>query len=284
MSKEKTKGVLICAIGSPYYSHMAYTLAVSLRFNTPSINISILHDGSSLNQITEHLDIFNNVIQLKDEHFNSIHGKDYFKFKLHLDELTPYDRTLFLDVDMIWNPTKSPEFLFSELEGMKFTTSNRGTVTENMLSQWASMEDVKQSYGIEKMYDISSEFMYFEGKPEVFKKARETYAENKLTVKSFGEGKPDEIYLAVAMALTNTKPHQSPWHPTYWQPYYFKKVYNQAYIQSHYATSTGGAFVQHNIKKVYDRLGEHYYNRMGVKKPFYQLMPKSKYIKGRKAI
>lgn len=290
--KEKTYGVVLCAIGSPYYSHMAYTLAVSLRFHTPSIHITLLHDGSSLSQISEYLDMFDNIVQLTDEQFNTNGQKDYFKFKLYLDKLTPYDKTLYLDVDMIWNPTKTPEFLFKELDGIGFTISNRGITQDSLLSQWTSLKEVRELYSIDKIYDISSEFMYFEGKPEVFSKAREVYNENKIVIKipilnnkyqdHFGEGKPDEIYLSVAMALTKTKPHQSPWHPTYWQPFHFKKVYGQQYIQSHYATSTGGAWVQHNIKKIYDNLGNHYYNRMGVKKHFYQLMAKSKIVKGRR--
>lgn len=79
--KEKTSGVVLCAIGSPYYSHMAYTLAVSLRFHTPTINITILHDGSSLSQISEHLDMFDNIVQLTDEQFNTNGQKDYFKIQ-----------------------------------------------------------------------------------------------------------------------------------------------------------------------------------------------------------
>lgn len=283
-ANHKTYGIVVAALGSPYYSHMAYTLAVSLRYHSPNISITILHDGSSLSQIHEHLSIFDNIIQLSDDQFNSIHGKDYFKFKLHLDQLTPYDKTLYLDVDMIWNPTKTPEELFNELNGYLFTISNRGIIKDKMLSEWASFDEIRQIYSIDKMYDISSEFIYFEGKPDVFETARKVYEENKLEVKNHGEGKPDEVYLSVAMAKTETKPHQSPWHPTYWQPFYFKKVFNQKYIQSHWATSTGGAFVQHNIKKIYDNLGKHYYNRMGVTKPFYQLRAKSGIVNGRRKI
>lgn len=282
--KPTTQGILVCAIGHPYYAHMAFNLAVSLKFNSPHLPIAILHDGSSLSAIKDYVSIFDKVIQLKPEHLAGVHGKDNFKFKLHLDELTPFDRTLFLDVDMIWNPTKTPDSLFKELKGTQFTISNRGTTSENLTSGWAKITDITNHYGIDRIHDIASEFIYFEGKPTVFAKAREVYNDNAIEVKDFGEGKPDEVYLSIAMALTKTKPHQTPWHPTYWQGFHFKKVWNQKYIQSHYATSTGGAFVQHNIKKIYDNLITHYSNRMGVTKPLYQLMPKSKFIKGRKAI
>lgn len=282
--KEYSEGVVMTAIGHPYYSHLAYTLAVSLRFHNPDINLTILHDGSSLNQLHEHVNIFDKQIQLTDEQFNTNGQRDYFKFKLYLDELTPYDRTLFLDADTIWNPTKTPADLFKELKGTKFTISNRGTTSENLTSGWASMEDVKRIYGVERIYDIASEVIYFEGKPEVFSKAREVYEANLINVKPFGEGKPDEIYLSIAMALLKAKPHISPWHPTYWQPYYFKKVHNQKFIQSHYLTSIGGAFFQDNTLKIYNNLQEHYYNRMGVKKHIYKPEPKSKHIKGRRLI
>ena len=62
------------------------------------------------------------------------------------------------------------------------------------ICQWAKLSDVKSTYGVNGVWDVSSEVIYFEGKPEVFRKAREVYEQQLLTPVKFGAGLPDEFF------------------------------------------------------------------------------------------
>ena len=74
--------------------------------------------------------------------------------------------------------------LFAELEGIDFTMINRGRVSsaDSTLSRWVSLAEVGDAYKLDEFYDISSEMVYFEGKPKVFAEARKIYAKPKVKV------------------------------------------------------------------------------------------------------
>ena len=58
--------------------------------------------------------------------FNSSNKSSGFFFGFQI--ISPFDETIFLDVDMIWNPKKKPEDLFEELNNPDFTMCNEGYV------------------------------------------------------------------------------------------------------------------------------------------------------------
>ena len=60
----ETKGVLILALGHPYYGRMAAQLAMSIKSNTPKINISVVKTPNSLNHCNaDYLKYFDNSYQ-----------------------------------------------------------------------------------------------------------------------------------------------------------------------------------------------------------------------------
>ena len=94
-------GILLVCAGHVYYARLAYNLLVSLRHHDKDIPVSILVSGDGFGYLDpEQQKQFTNVIPIPM-------GDDPYKVKLHLDEYTPYDNTLFLDVDMVWCPTIS---------------------------------------------------------------------------------------------------------------------------------------------------------------------------------
>jgi hypothetical protein len=282
------KGILLVALGHPYYAHMAFNLAVGLKYQNPDIPICLAGKNGSLDQLTDEQRKLFKIKEIKDSEVKGKYGYDPYKFKLHLNKISPFEKTLFLDVDMIWSPTKYPIDLFNELDGKKVVTINRGELkcTEGKLkSGWVDLNEVKDIYGLETVYDISSELIYFEKGEEsdkFFEVAQKVYNDNKMNVMNFGDGKPDEAYLMVSLGINKIKLNK--FMPTYWQPYYFTKLHNREFMQSHYAISVGGAFIQTHVKKIYDSIADHYFNRMGIGKAPYQLIPKSRILKERKKI
>ena len=277
------RGILLLATGHPYYAHMAHNLLVSIKALAPDLPVAILHDGQGFRLLEGwQQDHFDKAIELPSK----LVGGDPYRVKLHLDELTPFDKTLFMDVDMLWNNFRSPMDLLAELEGIEFTMINRGRVSsaDSTLSRWVSLSEVGDAYKLDEFYDISSEIVYFEGTPKVFAEARKVYAKPKVKVSAFGAGLPDEAFFMIAIEKLGIQLHHSPWEPSYWEPRYFPKQHNRSHIVSFYALSVGGAFTSNHIKKIYDSLIKHYYSSLGIAAQPYQLQNKSRIIKERRKI
>jgi hypothetical protein len=277
------RGVVLIATGHPYYAHMAFNLLCSLKVQSPELEVALIKSGNSIDQLSkDQTAMFDRIIEASPEMLTGVYGNDPLKLKLHINELTPFNNTLYLDVDMIWSPTKSVSDLINKLSGTSFAIANRGRVSENeaMKSQWVSVGHLKEQLGITSCYDLSSEVMYFEPNGDkVFDHARKIYDSGILEVKDFAGGKPDEVFLACALELERVTLEESPWYPTYWQPHYFserKKVYMDDEIRDgFYALSSGGAFIAKNVKRLYDMWASHYHYQMGLKRQPYKLMPKS---------
>jgi len=118
MTKDKTipqplRGIMLVATGHPYYGNMAYNLAISIK-SVEDISIAVVFTGASLSHLSaSQVAIFDHKIEAPDDY------RTGFGVKLHLDQLTPYDQTLCLDVDMLWLSRK-PSDLFDELNGKQF--------------------------------------------------------------------------------------------------------------------------------------------------------------------
>jgi hypothetical protein len=277
------RGILLLATGHPYYAHMAVNLLVSLRSFEPELPVAILHDGQGFKLLEGwQQDYFTTAIELPSK----LVGGDPYRVKLHLDELTPFEQTMFMDVDMLWNNFHSPMDLFNDLDGIEFTMINRGRVSsaDSTLSRWVNLSEVGDAYKLDEFYDISSEIIYFEGKPKVFAEARKVYNKPKVKVSAFGSGLPDEAFFMIAIEKLGIKLHESPWEPSYWEPRYFPKQHNRSHVTSFYALSVGGAFTSNHIKKIYDSLCSHYYSSLGIASKPYQLQNKSRIIKERRKI
>lgn len=276
------KGILLIAVGHPYYSHMASNLAVSIRYHNPELPIAIAHDGQGFTLLEEWQKGLFTAIEIPKKLLNG----DPYSLKLHLDELTPFKKTLFLDVDMVWNNDRSVSQLMDELDGVSFTMVCRNKIDGNgqTISRWVNMEEMAKAYKAEAYYDISSELIYFEGSPAIFEEARKAYKKPKVEVAKFGQGLADEAFFMMAMAKMGTEPHKVPFEPTYWEPRYYPKQHNRSFISQFYAMSVGGAFTTPHIKKIYDSLMLHYFNSQGIVARPYQLQQKSRVIKERRKI
>lgn len=277
------KGVLLIATGHPYYTHLAANLANAIKYQDPQLHITLLHDMVGMNQLSpERLVSFDSIKPLPDHCYN---GDPYYP-KLCLDLLTPYKRTLYLDVDMICTSRdKTVNELFSILETTEFTIANRGRITNTeMFSQWAKLEDIQRTYDIDGIYDVSSEVVYFEGIPEVFELARQIYDQRLLEVEKFGAGYPDEFFISIAMEKLQVRPHETGWLPSYWMNHYFMKPKPFSTVQDNfYFYSIGGARQNDFQRKQYNLLNEHFHYRMnGTSKSIYRIsFDKRKVVKER---
>lgn len=274
------KGVLLLALGHPYYARLAHNLLASLRYHDPFIQVAIGVNGEGFGMLDpEQRADFSHVIQVEKY-------EDPYRAKLDLDKLTPFTKTLFLDVDLLWNNFKTPQSLFDELNGITFTIINHGLIeAENPPHGfWLKPKEIQEKYGFDKLWHISSELIYWENSCTIFEKARQFYDNMDYHVDRFGAGYPDEAFLTLAMASEGINPHQDKWHPTYWEPRYYPKQHNRDYIANFYAISVGGAFTTRHISNIYNNLAKHYYYSTGMTGGPFQFTQKSQIIKERRRV
>lgn len=248
--EQSAHGILIVATSLPGYGNLAYNLACSIRSVDTTIPIAVVWSERSLSHLTpEQAEIFTHKIQLPQLY------RTGFGVKLHLDELTPFDKTLCLDADMLWLG-KEPAALFAELEGTSFTCITEGDSDKPNKKYyfWAEPQEIKEAYGVERIYQTRSEVMYFEKGTEVFKTARELQPETKLkTIRKFGQWIPDELYFNIAIAQLGL--NILPFMPAYWARLHGEVMPNLSVLyREYYLLSFGSNAASPIMKRAYDNV------------------------------
>ena len=283
------KGIILIAYGDNFYSRLAHNLLVSLKYHNKDLDVAICIAKEGFNLLSDkEKQLFDIVIDIPENYYTNSDGSvDPYKIKLHLDELTPFKRTMYLDVDMVWNNFKTPLELIDSLSGESFRIICREKIkcdSDKLRSSWVDLKEVESQYGIEYIYDISSELIYFESDTTIFKLARKIYEDKLVKVSKFGLGTPDEVYLMIAMALSNVSYENDSWEPTYWEPRHYPRQHSRDFISKYYALSIGGAFVTNHIKNIYENLCKHYFYSLGIGTSPFQLINKSRVFNERRKI
>jgi hypothetical protein len=253
----------LLAIGHPYYGRMAYNLAMSIKAVDASVGITLVYTESAIAHINQrNMGVFDNKMPIDNT-------SEPFGAKLLLDKLTPYERTLYIDVDTLWVNKQSPAVLFEQIKGISFTGITEGFHDYNDPEKsehskhyffWADLEEIKNSYSIDKIYQWRSEFIYFEKSElieELFGLMRNVYgkANNFKTVKLFADHIPDELAINISCGHLGISPHIYKWKPTYWDRLNgnnmpsIDELQHKYYVISCGSNANGGA-----LKRVYDRI------------------------------
>lgn len=247
------KGVLIFAVGHPYFGRYAHNLAMTIKA-VEDIPVAVVHDGKGLSHLSDRqLEIFDHVIE---EELTPGCG-----VKLHAYELSPFDQTLLLDADMIWLPRHKPSDLIDSLTGTKFTGITEGS-TENPSGHyffWGDAEEMKDKFKVEKIYQWRTEVLFFEKDDLVeamFKDAVKIYSNHGLSyVKEFAGGVPDEMAINIAAAIHGLHPHKDNWQPSYWAQLHRNTLPDLSSLyDNYYLLSVGGNHTSENVKKLYNNI------------------------------
>lgn len=247
-------GVIIFSLGHPQYGRYSYNLAVTIKA-VENVPICLVHDYSSVSHLSEQqLEIFD--IRIPSSMQPSCGSK------LHAYDLSPFEKTIVLDADMAWLPTRKPSELFKSLDGIKFTAISEGS-TVNPSSHyffWANIEEIRDKYKITgTVHQLRTEVMYFEKSEQVqrmFKKAQDIYINHGLSyVKEFAGGVPDEMALNIAAGIEGVEPHDINWKPSYWAQLFGNQIPELGTLyREYYLLSCGGNHNTENVKKLYNSI------------------------------
>lgn len=236
------------------YGRFAYNICMSIKAVDPAFPVALVHDGIAINHLSDRQkDLFDHLIDMP--------CPGAFSAKLYLDQLTPFEKTLYLDVDMAWLPKHSPRDLIRSLKETDFACITEGSTEDPSPKYyyWAKLDEIRKVYGIGKMYQWRSEVIYFtrsERVVKMFDRARMIYENPGLsTVHSFGGYVPDELAINIATALAGIEPHAYKWTPAYWPRLHGEHISSlEELYTKYYALSCGSNVVSGNTKKLYDRI------------------------------
>lgn len=269
-------GILLLATGHANYYRMAVNLAASIKRHNPLIHISVVVDA-----FKDDCELFDGIILA---HNSVLPGE----LKTRIYDISPYDRTLYLDVDMIMLPDRDISELFTELEEVPFTIMN--TCIGDDYSVWVDGSAIRKATGnmSDPLPAYYSELIYFEKgeyTASYFKEVKYQYMTSELRGKQFAGGMADELAFILASMKDKVFPHKLNWLPVFWhfrdrkdtglQPYQLAKKY--------YGYSLGGNRTPPHVKAQYDNLVSYYAQVMKVTKP-YKAIDKRMYLPNRSKI
>jgi hypothetical protein len=209
------------------------------------------------------------------------------KPKVYMDKITPFDETIFLDVDQVMIMGRDMNQVFDECRSVDFSMSNTGRAE---VSVWADIAEIKEKYGDGKMWNFHSELVYWkksENAKMFFKAAQDAYRKSpvKSAVKFAGGHMSDELAFQLACIETGIYPHKENWKRNFWyevHPSNLSRAY--PYQLTDYVTySIGGRRVIDWVKTQYNTLAKAYFAKLGLSNP-YQVVDKRIYLPERRSI
>ena len=241
------KGILLICHSSLFYGRWAYNIAHSIRA-VSSLPIHLACDEKSISRID--LSIFSSV----EKH---VFGKDYCYEKINIFDKSPYEETLYLDVDGL--VFKDPIEIFEELKGLDIWVQpmGRGSRVDNITYNWVDNETIWDKYNLSYWFNTcQTSIVYFtKGAKGFFDKLKENYS-NRLDLYQYrdlwGKSKqhPDELYYSIT--LSQLEIELKDFHPIFFPEKLLNTntILNEYYILSMY----GGNNVKPYAKDLYDRM------------------------------
>lgn len=266
------------ATGVPLYGRMAFNLAATIRA-VSDIPIALVCDDSAISHLSQNMrSLFNLLIPAKGRAFAG---------KLDIAELSPFKKTLYIDVDTIWLPGKTPESVIDKCDGFRIITEGfydyeSGEDKSNQAYYfWCNPIEAKEKYKFQasRFWKTRSELIYFDKAGiKIINDARKIYSKPGIEFRSFVGSTPDELAFNISIAKNNWDLAQ--WEPSYWPGINRKPLVPVQLFAEYTIYSCGGHGATSEMKNTYNRIVKSACNKIGHQFLF-PLMAKSSVIKER---
>ena len=221
--EDASRGICLLAAGHSCYGEYAYNFAASIVNREPSARITLFADASAVATLgKEQLKVFESVLPVPP-HALEYNGTRYYnRFKLFLTEVSPYDHTMYFDVDSLWTSAIGIHHLFdfmlvhkAEIAGQceEVVPVNEEAGLFKMCVDIRPLQDFSPplKFTGENFYQIHGQFIYCrkteKAKATMSLAARlfDSLADGSLTCKKYWvwHGQPiEELCLTVATGMT----------------------------------------------------------------------------------
>jgi hypothetical protein len=320
-------GCILIALGAKAYGRMAFNCALSIKGqykkDSPQLPVWLFYDDSAVADLSpKHTAYFDRMIPMPKECYVSNDKVVYFKSKLYLHELSPFEHTFWLDSDSLLihngifpqiverlvkptvtdsegNRIPADSIIYQpmvynsyDVATMKLTVPDKPAY--GVWSRDGRVESVVNRYGLQqtKIPQTNSSFVYFkkEGSKPLFDEMIRLYDEPNQNYHDFRNEAPDEYYFNIASARTGIQPATVPFVPFYdakYDPYSYatSKLSYRDYIVSRYMgiTMMGERSNQQDID-VYNDLLNYFHGYHQFNFPQFQYSNFSKYGKSTRTL
>ena len=272
-------GILIVAVGHGNYGKLAATLAMSIKGNGSKYPIHLVYTESTLKAIgDDYINFFDSKSQCPDEYLLNNGEQCFIKVKSYINELTPFDNTLFLDSDIIMINNGMLDTIIDEVKDVDFTVKNSGFTAydsdkiTNESIQWANLLEIKQAYGFtnEDIWNVHSEFIWWKKGHPLFAKWIENFENIRVKNIEFAGCIPDELPLWIAMCQLGVDCHKANYHPTFWPMDSTKQLRLKDLKDDYCGVSIGGNRISEVQLTTYNNLVQIHALRMNMRYKFLQ--------------
>jgi len=249
-----SKGVLLIALGK-HYSRLAFNMAKSIH-QYSDVEIACITDETDSSLLTEYSDIIRPKLDdyLEEYQFNP------FKLKTYMYDLSPFEHTIYLDVDGIVLKDIDPlfRFKFKVQEVAKYTYET----AEGCDMVWVKkaglcLRDVFDAWNLphDREYpEHNSSIVIFnrsKKNEKYFERVKKNYFDRKLNFKPIGGLYPDELAFNLASAQLKHYSDKPSLKPIYF--FWENKMLAGEQIRTNYfVLGMAGGFHNTKLKHIYE--------------------------------
>jgi len=279
------KGVIILALGHANYGRMALNLAISLKSKN-EVDVCLLH-SEGMDTIYNHNErqFFDRFVKVPEDYYTYKGKKEYQMAKTYMYDLSPYQRTIYLDADSIWLPDKNINELFHKCwnNPVLFQCIHQWDIQKEWGCLWTAcdgpnegLKQIRELYGIKDnrtIYEMQSSFMYFEKSAVAsafYHTAKDCYLKRPFQFFQWNNGIPDELVFNISTAINRITLPEFPYTPLFFVDYAHRfqgdprretRFNNRNTIfQKYYAFSMAGNSNPQRAVELYDDLVKGYYS------------------------
>lgn len=199
------RGILLIAIGSDFYGELAYSLANSLRKNSCDLPIALICDKPSIVTLPS-TNVFSQIIDVNLGLCLENGIINPFKLKTYIYDITPFEETLYLDVDALC--LKHIGDLIAQIEKHDLVIYEvrryNPEAYKDCTMVWyknagIGLKEALTAYGINgsSIYpEYNSSFIWFKKNDKTkayFDQAKKNYFDRRIKFKAIGKCYPDEL-------------------------------------------------------------------------------------------
>ena len=249
-----TKGILLIAMGN-VYNKLAFNMAKSIK-QFSDIQIACITD-STHDDILEAFDVV-----IKPQMCDYLEGYTFnpFRLKTRIYDITPYDHTIYLDVDGIALKDLSPlfdyKFKIQEVAKYDYSTSDDCQMvwTDKAGKTLKDLYDAYELPKTRKYPEYNSSIIIFEknkANEKYFNQAKFNYNDRRLEFKPIGGLYPDELAWNLASAQMEHYNERPSLKPIYfsWEN---KGVTGSQITEKYYLLGMAGGYHNTKLKSFYE--------------------------------
>lgn len=257
------------ALGYELYGSCAVNLVKSIKAYEPAIEVCLVHDSKSISHLSpDELKLFNHFAVADPSDYMVLGRAQYQRMKLCVSKYTPFEKSLYIDVDTMWFPKKKISELINHFTDLDFFIGKNGeynpltkTKAAENYTFWGDIRNIVNYYKLKNPVPqtISGVFWFKKSGycESLFKRCLDIYDDQRAPCVKWANGKADEFCFNVALSEMNFKQQNS--HLVYFDKTNGVITREQMY-NNFWGIAAGGNKLIDRVRELYNDLVDLYYS------------------------